>query len=98
MSSDTIDVTCLGTDGGWACTVRVGDDAGATTHRVGVRAETLAELATGADAPELVRRSFVFLLEREPRASILASFDLAVISRYFPEYPGEIARRMRRGD
>jgi hypothetical protein len=98
MAGDAIDVTCLGTDDGWACTVRVGDNAGATTHRVGVRAETLAELANGADATELVRRSFAFLLEREPRTSILASFDLAVISRYFPEYPGEISRRMRRGD
>jgi len=35
---------------------------------------------------ELVSRSFDFLLAREPNTSILRSFDLAVISRYFPEY------------
>jgi hypothetical protein len=97
MALDAIDVTCSRTDDGWACTVRVGSDAAASTHRVGVRAATLTELSAGADAAELVRRSFAFLLEREPRTSILASFDIAVIGRYFPEYPDEIRRRMREG-
>jgi hypothetical protein len=41
-----------------------------------------------------VRRSFEFLLEREPKESILARFDLSVISRYFPEYEDEIKRRL----
>ncbi len=34
----------------------------------------------------LVEASFAFLLEREPRESILGTFDLSAISRYFPEY------------
>jgi hypothetical protein len=33
-------------------------------------------------------------LEREPKESILRSFELTVISRYFPEYEREIARRL----
>jgi hypothetical protein len=41
-----------------------------------------------------VRKSFLFLLEREPKESILRSFDLTVISRYFPEYEREITRRL----
>jgi len=41
-----------------------------------------------------VRRSFEFLLERESKDSILARFDLSVISRYFPEYEREIKRRL----
>ena len=41
-----------------------------------------------------MRRSFEFLLEREPKESILARFDLSVIARYFPEYDREIARRL----
>jgi hypothetical protein len=97
MAVDAIDVSCSRTDDGWACTVRVGSDAAATTHRVSVRAETLKELGHGADPADLVHRSFALLLEREPRTSILSSFDLAVIARYFPEYPDEIARRMRDG-
>jgi hypothetical protein len=35
---------------------------------------------------DLVARSFEFLLQREPPGSILSTFDLSVIQRYFPEY------------
>lgn len=42
----------------------------------------------------LVERSFEFLLEREPADSILPRFTLDEIGRYFPEYQGEIARRL----
>ena len=35
---------------------------------------------------ELIEFSFKFLLEREPNTSILSSFELNVISGYFPEY------------
>ena len=34
----------------------------------------------------------VTLLARESNTQILAEFDLSTIERYFPEYPGEIAR------
>ncbi len=34
--------------------------------------------------------AFAFLLEREPRESILHSFDLPVIGRYFPEWESEM--------
>ena len=34
------------------------------------------------------------LLEREPATSILGQFSLSDISRYFPEYPGELADRL----
>jgi hypothetical protein len=35
---------------------------------------------------ELLEASFRFLLEREPKDSILRSFPLGAIERYFPEY------------
>jgi hypothetical protein len=41
---------------------------------------------------DLVARSFDFLLRREPATSILRTFDLAVIERYFPEYEKEFRR------
>ncbi|HDZ54565.1 MAG TPA: hypothetical protein ENI19_03855 [Candidatus Nealsonbacteria bacterium] len=41
---------------------------------------------------ELVRKSFEFLLEREPKESILREFNLNVISKYFPEYEKEIIK------
>ena len=83
-----IDVLCATTDAGWTCAVSVDDDRGAaTTHEVAVASADLARLAPGAADPEdLVRRSFAFLLEREPKESILRRFDLPLIGRYFPEY------------
>ncbi len=76
---------------GWTCTVRLADAAGSTEHTVSVRAGDLSRLAPGATEPtDLVRRSFAFLLTREPRESILRAFDLTVIGRYFPEYEREI--------
>jgi hypothetical protein len=71
------------------CDVRVEHDGRRTQHRVRVRAADLARWGRGtaqADVDDLVRRSFDFLLEREPPDSILRTFDLAVIPRYFPEY------------
>lgn len=53
---------------------------------------------TGVDAETVVRESFVFLLEREPPSSIMQSFSLDVISRYFPEYHDEMRRRLSPAD
>ena len=38
-----------------------------------------------------VERCFAFLLEREPKESILRRFDVSVIARYFPEFERVIA-------
>lgn len=59
----------------------------ATTHTVTVSPAYYEKLTNKSVGPEeLVRQSFVFLLERESNTSILRSFDLPVIGRYFPEY------------
>lgn len=41
---------------------------------------------------ELIRKSFQFLLEREPKESILSKFNLKVIKRYFPEFEREVVK------
>ena len=95
----TIDVQCLPTGDGATCAVVVTDATGSSDYQV-----TLTSADTGggdhgpggADTERLVRETFGFLLEREPRTSILPAFDLAVVRRYFPEYDDEIARRMAR--
>jgi len=46
----------------------------------------------GRSAEDLVRESFQFLLEREPKESILREFTLSVITRYFPDYEKAITR------
>ncbi len=64
-----------------------------TTHTVSVDPKYHVKLTMGSVTPaDLVRLSFEFLLEREPNTSILSSFDLSVISRYFPEFESEIAK------
>jgi len=70
---------------GWECDVHVDS----TSFLVAVTAADLERWGKGsatADVEDLVRRSFEFLLEREPAESILRRFDLAVIQRYFPDY------------
>ncbi|MDQ2688657.1 MAG: hypothetical protein M3Y29_00095 [Chloroflexota bacterium] len=88
-------VRCDPTDGGWQCFVSIGDDSGATSHTVSVDRETLDDIAPGATPEELVRVSFEFLLEREPREAIMRSFELPIIGRFFAEYRDEMERRMR---
>ncbi len=88
-------VSCLAAGDGWRCTVTVGDDADATIHDVTVDRATREDLAPEATVDELVAASFAFLLEREPRESIMRRFELPVIGRFFPDYPEEIRRRLR---
>jgi hypothetical protein len=95
MADRTIDVRC-GRDGpGWLCLVRVREGAFATEHRVTVAAVDLARLDPGASDPErLVRAAFEFLLEREPASSILRSFELPVIGRYFAGWESDVMGRL----
>ncbi|MDZ7724345.1 MAG: hypothetical protein U5R06_16450 [candidate division KSB1 bacterium] len=41
---------------------------------------------------ELIRLSFEFLLNREPKESILSEFNLTLISTYFPDYEQDIRK------
>jgi hypothetical protein len=88
-----LDIVCTRKADGvdWTCSVMITGDAGTTEHRVGVSAADLARLDPDARDPHLlVDRSFRFLLAREPANSILRTFDLMEIGRYFPEYEREI--------
>ena len=77
--------------GGGAFRVRVSEGSGETTHDVTVSPEDLAQLGRPQERPEeFVRRCFEFLLTREPKESIMASFDIRLIARYFPEFEQEI--------
>jgi hypothetical protein len=79
----------------WVCEVSVGHAGQSTRHTVTVTRADLERWAAGTergDVEKLVSQSFDFLLEREPPSSILASFDLSVIRRYFPEYDAAFLR------
>lgn len=95
-----IDVACVETERTWVCAVRVRDEGSASEHEVVVDEIDLPAALDGAetaDVERLVERTFEFLLEREPKGSILRRFELPVVAQYFPEYHHEIHRRLATG-
>ena len=79
----------------WLCEVSVDHAGQRTRHAVTVRRADLERWAAGTqreDVEKLVSQSFDFLLAREPPNAILATFDLSVIRRYFPEYDAAFER------
>jgi hypothetical protein len=81
-----IDVTCTPAAHGHRCEVDLVDGRSTTRHAVEVSTADLDRWGRGRSAEDLVRDSFRFLLEREPKESILREFKLSVIMRYFPDY------------
>jgi len=87
-----ITVTRLAGDDPLLFEVVVAEASGTSRHRVTL-ARADAERLAGARAPErLIEAAFRFLIDREPKESILARFDLSVIARYFPEFERELPR------
>lgn len=65
--------------------VDVQDGGGETHYQVTMSQATFERLSDGKATPEAcVHAAFLFLLDREPKDSILRRFDIAVIERYFP--------------
>ena len=91
-----ITVTSSQTGTGWTFGVQVAETNGQTRHSVTLTRDDFTRLTDGkATTPEaLVRRSFEFLLEREPKHLILRQFNLTEISKYFPEYSKDIVTRL----
>jgi hypothetical protein len=76
--------------------VTVREGGGETRHEVTMKSATYEKLAGGkASAEECVRAAFAFLLDREPKESILRQFDVTVIGRYFPELEREIGKYLK---
>jgi hypothetical protein len=64
---------------------------GETRHHVTMARDTCERLMMGAHTPErCIEAAFQFLLDREPKESILRRFDVTVIGRYFPEFEREL--------
>ncbi len=93
-----IDVTKVDKD---TFQVVVREGRGSSRHRVTLSDDYYSKLAgisgssgisggKGISKEELIKKSFQFLLEHEPKESILSSFDLTVIKRYFPDFEREV--------
>ena len=92
-----IEVRRIGAGEPFEFEVLVAEGKGETRHRVTMRQETFERLAGGKHTPErCVEAAFRFLLDREPKESILGRFDVTVILRYFPEFERELPRYLSR--
>ena len=88
-----IDVVCSTSGDGATCQVTVKDDRSESKHVVHVPKNDLQRWGRGGSPEDLVRRSFEFLLQREPKESILREFELSIIQRYFPEFDRKIVNQ-----
>jgi hypothetical protein len=71
--------------------VTVEEDGSTTTHVVTLDDQYHTKL-TGdrMSKEELIRKSFEFLLTKEPKEAILRKFHLKEISRYFPDFESTV--------
>ena len=92
-----IEVRRIAEDDPFHFEVVVREGGGETRHHVTMSRETCNRLTVGKHTPErCVQAAFHFLLDREPKESILGRFDVTVISRYFPEFDRELPRYLSR--
>jgi hypothetical protein len=67
--------------------VVVHEQKGESRHSVTISADDAARYSgSGLDPALCVEAAMTFLLDREPKESILGAFDISVIRRYFPEF------------
>lgn len=87
----TLKIDSTKAEKGWIFKVTVSNGT-STVHNVNLTNDYYTHLSlTNINPDELVEGSFKFLLEREPKEMILRTFDLQIISRYFPEYEKKIS-------
>ena len=72
----------------YVVTIREGGSE--TQHSVTASAADVARLGNGVPAEAVIDAAFRFLLDREPKETILGRFELMVIARYFPEFEREL--------
>ena len=66
-----------------------------TIHKVNLSDNVYKKLTKEKiNKKKLIEFSFKFLLERESNTEILPTFELSVISNYFPEYINSINERI----
>jgi hypothetical protein len=73
--------------------VSVQEPSGKTAHRVTLSRADFGRLCSEATEPRrCVEAAFRFLLDREPKESILRRFNLTLIAHYFPEFEAQLPR------
>ncbi|MCK4358129.1 MAG: hypothetical protein KAW92_05195 [Candidatus Cloacimonetes bacterium] len=71
--------------------ITIKEENSSSNHLVTLDDEYYRELTDEKISKDaLIKRSFEFLLKREPKEYILSKFNLRIINNYFPEYESEI--------
>lgn len=84
-------------NGAFTFLVQVRDTEGESSYDVTLGQKTYERLSGEKYAPETcVEAAFRFLLDREPKQSILSSFDIKQISKYFPEFEATLPEYLPR--
>jgi hypothetical protein len=92
-----IEVRRVGDGGALNFEVVVREGKGETRHHVTMSEVESQQVTAGKHTPErCIEAAFRFLLDREPKESILARFDISVVSHYFPEFEQELPRYLAR--
>jgi hypothetical protein len=81
----------------WKYDVEIFENDGSdskTSHQVTLDRDYYMDMTEGGliVPEEFVKKSFQFLLDREPKDTILLQFDIAQINDFFPEYEKEIKK------
>jgi hypothetical protein len=91
-----IEVRCTQGDDPLVFEVTVRDADSETRHHVTMARPTCERLTSGKYPPErCIAAAFRFLLDREPKESILRRFDVTMISRYFADFERELPSYLR---
>ncbi len=86
MTSQKIKILKLQSEPDWIFKVVIEESNTSTSHQVSMTKEFYKKLKTNSTSQKIVKHSFQFLLENEPKESILSEFDISIISTYFPDY------------
>lgn len=76
--------------------VLVREEDGQSRHQVTLDRQMARRLAGDHPPEACIEAAFRFLLDRESRQSILARFDISVISQYFPEFEATVPEYLGR--
>lgn len=75
-------------------TVASEKNADASVHTVRVDTAYVEQLGWEVEnTATLIRKSFKFLLDREPKEAILSKFELRDIAQYFPDYEHSVSKQ-----
>ena len=79
---------------GWHFSVTVTDQKGESFYNVTMDKDFVTRIGSNFHPEKVVEKSFEFLLEREPKESILQEFDITVISHYYPNFISELGKKL----